>query len=243
MNTTSAPTNERRVGVERRRNTAAAVNSGIDHVLETRTVVDGPRRISWGAVLAGVVLALVTQLTLSLLGLAIGFSASDGRLGVATAIWMVLTTVIALFIGGATASRLSGVERRDGAVHGLITWGIMALVAFYLMSTAVGRVVSFSTGDLTSGLSRIGGGVGATVPPVTERMKDVTELGDDAVGARDPTTRPESVNRDAPTTSVYAGTAAFWGFIGLCVGALSAALGGYVGAAKSRTRRRAAVIA
>ncbi len=234
-------TSDRRTGAERRRNNAVAVNP-MRQMLETPSVA---RRISWGAILGGVVLALVAQLTLSLLGLATGLSTNDGRPGLVTAVWMVASTVIALFVGGAVSSRLAGVERRDGVVHGLLTWGLMALVAFFLMTTAVGRIVSFSTDDLTQGLSRIGSGVATSVAPVTERLKDVTELNDASGGVSDIAPRPEPANPDNPVpssvTQIPAGMAAFWAFVSLCVGALAAAAGGYVGAPLWRARRRVLV--
>jgi VIT1/CCC1 family predicted Fe2+/Mn2+ transporter len=240
MDTTHQRTMERRAGTERRRNTSIAVNPMME--VRAPTIVDGARRISWGAIVGGVILALVTQLALSLLGLATGVSTASGRPGLVTAIWMVASAVIALLVGGATASRLAGVEPRDGVVHGLLTWGLMALVAFFLVTTAVGRLVSFSADDLTRGLSRIGSGVATGVDPVTERMKDVTELNDATGGLSDIAPRPEPENPDNPTGASMArvpvGTAAFWAFIGLCVGALSAALGGYVGAPRWRTQRR-----
>ena len=242
MTSIDQPSSERRTGAERRRNTAVAVNP---MMFASPPVVAAPRRISWGAIAGGVVLALVTQLTLSLLGLATGLTTAYGRPGIVTAIWMVASAVIALFIGGAAASRLAGVERRDGVVHGLLTWGLMALVAFFLMTTAVGRIVSFSTSDLTRGLSRIGSGVATNVDPITERMKDVTALNDATGGVSDTAPRPEPVNPDEPTSGgmarIPAGMAAFWAFVALCVAAFAAALGGYVGAPLWRTRRRVLV--
>ena len=244
MDAMHQPTSERRTGSERRRNTAVAVNPMMP-TMTTPGVMAVPRRISWGAIAGGVVFALVTELTLSLLGLATGLSTNDGRPGVVTAVWMVASAVIALFIGGAAASRLAGVERRDGVVHGLLTWGLMALVAFFLMSTAIGRIVAFSTDDITQGLSRLGSGVATGVAPTTERLKDVNQLDEANGDIANGQSRPEPVNPDNPTTGtiarVPAGAAAFWAFIGLCVGALSAALGGYVGAPLWRSRRRVLV--
>jgi hypothetical protein len=66
-------------------------------------------------------------------GLALGFSSFDAwdaagsakTIGVGSAVWMVLTWVAALFLGGMFASWFDG--RNDdtvGAVHGLAVWGV-----------------------------------------------------------------------------------------------------------------------
>src|SRR4051794_34270719 len=74
-------------------------------------------RVSWGAVLAGVVTALVVQLLLDMLGIGIGLgtlSAAGGdnpsptTLSVGAGLWWTLTGIVASFLGGATAGRLSG---------------------------------------------------------------------------------------------------------------------------------------
>ncbi|MBC7530676.1 MAG: hypothetical protein H7318_03795 [Oligoflexus sp.] len=80
---------------------------------ETRfTELDRPlfiiKRISWPAILGGVVVALAVQLLLSLLGLAIGASTIDplkeqnpmAGLATGTGIWFALTMIISLYAGG-----------------------------------------------------------------------------------------------------------------------------------------------
>ena len=96
------------------------------------------RRISWGAIIAGVVVVLVVQMALMLLGLAIGTATIDPAaadtpgayaLGVGGA-WWLATTAIAVFVGGWVAGRLAGMpSRTDGTLHGVITWAAATLVA------------------------------------------------------------------------------------------------------------------
>src|SRR5919199_4079268 len=66
-------------------------------------------RISWGAVFAGAIIALATQIVLALIGMAIGLatlnpttgaSPSGTALGAGAAIWLVISSLISLFIGG-----------------------------------------------------------------------------------------------------------------------------------------------
>lgn len=71
-------------------------------------VPGGARRASWAAILAGVTVALATQLLLGVLGLAIGASTIDPLrgdtptrgLGIATGLWFLLTGLASLFAGG-----------------------------------------------------------------------------------------------------------------------------------------------
>src|SRR6059058_5635247 len=69
-------------------------------------------RISWGAIFAGAVVALAVQLVLTLIGGAIGLatlspatgqSPSGTALGLGAAIWLVISSLISLFVAGYVA--------------------------------------------------------------------------------------------------------------------------------------------
>jgi Skp family chaperone for outer membrane proteins len=131
-------------------------------------------RISWGAVLAGVVLALVSQLMLNLLGVGIGVATFDSRavdaaaagtFSIAAGVWYVIAGVIAAFAGGYFAGRLSGSPLRPvAAFHGITTWAVTTLVVLYLLTTAVGSLV----GGVFSTVSGAIGGLGRTAATVVE---------------------------------------------------------------------------
>ena len=81
------------------------------------------KRISWGGVFAGALLALVTPLGLSLLGAGIGLSTIDSMqeqnpmsgIGTGAVIRYGISTLVALYVGGVVAGRLAGAPRRaDG---------------------------------------------------------------------------------------------------------------------------------
>lgn len=151
------------------------------------------KRISWAAVFAGVILAMVVQLLLSLLGTGIGLSTVDplqgetpgGKaFGIGAGIWWAISSLIALYIGGWVAAHLAGIPRKiDGVLHGLLTWGLSTLLIFYLLSTAVGSMIG--------GAFRLAGGVASTaaqgvaaVAPqaagvVSEKLKDADISWDD----------------------------------------------------------------
>jgi hypothetical protein len=128
------------------------------------------RRISWGAVLAGVIIILTIQLLLSLLGVGVGASTIDPvegatpegqTLGIGAGIWWVISSLIAVFAGSFVAGRLANVPvRMDGMLNGLVTWGLATLVLIYFLTTAVSGLVGGAFGVLGSALQATGQAAG-----------------------------------------------------------------------------------
>ena len=110
-------------------------------------------KISWGAVLAGVVVALVTQLVLNMLGIGIGAATLDPGAGagenpsaqsfsIGAGIWFALSGIIASLAGGYAAGRLAGKPKESTAGwHGLTAWALTTLVIFYLLTSTVGGIL------------------------------------------------------------------------------------------------------
>lgn len=108
------------------------------------------RRISWGAIFAGAIIALVTQLALSLLGASIGLGTAESATGgetfagfnTAAGIWMAISSIVALLGGGYVASRLAGMpDRTDGILHGIVTWGLVTIVAAFFTTVTLGGML------------------------------------------------------------------------------------------------------
>lgn len=151
----------------------AATGAHIDPLVE-RTGF----RLSWGGIFAGFVIATALQMVLTTLGAAIGLAAFDpgqgdsaSSLGIGAAIWFAVTAMISMFVGGMTAGRLAGVlTRGDGMLHGVVMWGLSLLLAIYLGSTGVGRLLggvtsflgqtaSSAVGGAASGAGQVGAAV------------------------------------------------------------------------------------
>ena len=136
------------------------------------------RRVSWGALLGGVVLVVALQLLLSLLGAGIGLGTVDATagttpnassLGTGAGIWWIVTSIIALGFGGYVAARLSGSALRlDGVLHGLITWGVATLLTVWLLTSAVGGIISGGASALGGLASAAGSGIKAAAQPVAD---------------------------------------------------------------------------
>jgi hypothetical protein len=109
------------------------------------------RRVSWGAILAGTPVALVSMLVLNLLGIGMGLGAIDpmeeakplAGLGTGAIIWWVVSNLIAIFAGGYVGGRLSGIPLRStSTLHGILSWCLYTLASFWLLTTAFGSLIS-----------------------------------------------------------------------------------------------------
>lgn len=80
---------------------------------------DRLRHVSWGAIFAGLSIAIALQILLGFLGIGLGFSMLDPTdpmggfrsWGIGTGIYFVLTQVLSLFAGGYIAVRLAPARR------------------------------------------------------------------------------------------------------------------------------------
>ncbi len=135
--------------------------------------------IAWGAVFAGVVLAIGIQVLLNMLGAGIGASTIDPLrgntpdaqvLGIWAAVWWILSSLIALFVGGWTAARLAGISRQvDGMLHGFLAWALSTLVVFYFLGTVVGGLIGGT-------FNLISGGVAAVAPQVADAVASEADI-------------------------------------------------------------------
>jgi hypothetical protein len=108
-------------------------------------------RLSWGAILAGVVISLITQLLLNLLGVALGAAslaplsgATPSALSISTGagIWLALSSILSALLGGYAAGKFSGTQNESTAGwHGLTTWALTTLLLSYLVSSAAGGLL------------------------------------------------------------------------------------------------------
>jgi hypothetical protein len=177
-------------------------------------------RVSWGAVLAGVVLALTTHLILNIIGIGVGASSFDPAsranpsartFSLGAGLWWVLSGIFAALVGGYTAGRLAAQPKEtSGGWHGLTAWALSTLVMFALLTTAIGAIVGgafWTLANLTGGTAQV---VGATAQsafqaagPAVSRVPDpfasVERAVREASGGNDPATL-----RDAAVSAVRA---------------------------------------
>ena len=136
------------------------------------------RRVSWGAVIAGAIVAIAVGALLSVLGVAIGATTIDtlerttpdaGTLGLAGGIWATFAALLAMGIGGYVAARLSGTtSNQDGILHGLTVWGVALLLGTAVAASSLASVASVAVrsagaavGGVATGIGAAGGGAAA----------------------------------------------------------------------------------
>ena len=141
------------------------------------------RRVSWGAILAGVAIALSLQLLFNILGLGIGASTVNVRqdgapgsgLALGAGIWFAVSALISLFVGGWAAGRMAGVPNsKDGMLHGFTTWSITTILTLFLLSSAVGGLIGGSASLLSHATALTGKSADAVSPAVTNMVSQAT---------------------------------------------------------------------
>jgi ElaB/YqjD/DUF883 family membrane-anchored ribosome-binding protein len=138
------------------------------------------KRISWSAVFAGVLVAIVSQLLLTLLGVGIGLSTIDpvteqnpaAGLGTGSAIWYIISSLLSLFMGGWIAGRLASAPRLfDGIIHGVLTWCLATLLTIYFLTTTIGSIIGGAGRLVGSLVSTAGSAVAAAAPGISNAVQ------------------------------------------------------------------------
>lgn len=163
-------------------------NEPQSHVIDQPRAIVAPDyrdRVRWGPILAGLVIAISTQLVLSSIGAAIGLtgmagsdtSQSSANAGAAVGIWSIISLLIALFIGGWAATRSAGPMKRNTALlNGAILWATTLAVSAWLLSAGVSGafgVIASNAGEIINQAQQ--GGIGVPVEPsvTTEQAQDI----------------------------------------------------------------------
>ncbi|MGB3138270.1 MAG: hypothetical protein WBG38_08450 [Nodosilinea sp.] len=172
--------------------------------------------VRWGPIFAGLVVSIATQLVLTGLGAAVGFttlanvnnpSNDAGGVGTAVGIWSIVSLLIALFIGGWVTSRACGpMNRKTAMLNGAILWATTLAVSAWLLSTGVAGAFGL-----------VAQGADAVISQVpTDALPNVTQ---------DPNLTPQQA-QDAAGSAAKVG----WSFaLGSLLGLVAALAGSAVG--------------
>lgn len=191
-------------------------------------------RVRWGAVIAGVLIAIVTQWLLSLFGLAVGLTAfTPGQpltsLGIGSGVWLVISTLISVFLGAwATSWFATALYRADGILHGILTWCLFMVITLFLIGSGVGNLVGGAFNLISSAVTGASQGVAteATKPGGTTGLQQ-------RIGQMVPQQGMQPGERltaaEVEQAADVAASVAWWGFIALLLSLIAGALGGLVG--------------
>jgi hypothetical protein len=139
------------------------------------------KRVSWPAIFAGTLIMLVTLMMLSLLGIGIGLTSISPMeeaeplqgLGTGAIIWWVISNLAAIFAGAYVAASLTTLSHKlTGALHGILTWSLYALISLWLMTTTAGGIIGGAGSIISKNLSVFGSGISELVSVVDEQKLD-----------------------------------------------------------------------
>lgn len=150
-------------------------------------IVDYHDRVRWGPIIAGLFVAISTQLVLSGIAAAIGLSSisasgaprSDaGGVGTAVGISAIVSLLISLFIGGWFTARTCGpINRNTALLNGAILWATTLAISGWLLSSGVSGafgVVASNAGAILNQAQQSGVNPGNVDPNVTaQQARDI----------------------------------------------------------------------
>ncbi len=151
------------------------------HHMRDKSQTNVFRRLSWSAILAGVIVAVIVQLLLSLLGLGVGLSTFSpttddspfSGYGTGASIWWLLSVLIALFSGGLVTGWLSySSEKVDNMLHGVVAWALFTLLSLYIVTSSVGRILGGIGTIVGKSASAVGSVVSSAAPDVSSLVGD-----------------------------------------------------------------------
>lgn len=144
-------------------------------------------RISWGAVFAGAAIALAVGLMLNVLGAAVGSFMVDATsretpdassFGIGAGLWLLVSNLIGLAVGGYAAARLSGTaDGTDGTLHGVSVWAATIIVSAVLLGNLVAGVASTATTGASNMIGSLAQGTGSIASALGGQVADRTSTG------------------------------------------------------------------
>ncbi len=198
------------------------------------TTQDGLPRLSWGSVIAGVILSSIVYLMMSVLGTAIGASLLSPLsrpdplhgFGFGSGVWVIVTTVLAVFIGSYFAGRCAPVL---GWLHGLLSWAVMTLLIVFGMTSLIGGAVS-TAGSVAAASARVGATAANqsnTDPSLVNSAKQRVQAA--VASAASSPDAQQDARQAADTAARGVARASWFSFAALIVGAIIAIVSGGAG--------------
>ena len=178
------------------------------------------RRLSWSGILAGLVMGVVTTLTIIALGTVItaltGLSLTG--VGIAAAIWTALAALIGAYAAGLTAVRasapathnsdgLAAMTHDDATLTGLVTGGLIVLASSLFAFNAARGLLNTAT-SVVGGVAGAAATAGAAAATVTATKADAAAMAGAATPAADAAaTATAAATREAGAKAEAAGAA------------------------------------
>jgi hypothetical protein len=139
------------------------------------------RGISWGAVWAGVMIALGMEALLTMFGLFVGFRMYDWQAanpwrGITawSTIWYFVTVGWSMFFGAWCAARLSGLPvRESGILHGITVWGLATFATMATVTVGSWAILREGINVLSTAATTVASTVPGAIPHAVESAQPV----------------------------------------------------------------------
>jgi hypothetical protein len=220
-----------------------------DDILYAESDLPYTSRIRWGPIIAGVIIALVTQGLLTLFGLAVGLTALNpmqqadySGFGIGSGIWLIVSSLISVFVGAWSASWLANIlHRPDGVVHGILTWGLYMVLTLFLIGTGIGNIMGGAFSLLNSAVTGASQGVASNVDSPRE-VSTIQQRVQQMAGnqEQEQATSPGerlAAERQAEQVSDVASRIAWTAFLATLLSLIAGAVGGLTGIGNRYARR------
>jgi hypothetical protein len=197
-------------------------------------------RVSWGALFAGFFFGFGIWMLLLALGAGIGLAAFDPRdvqqwqgLGIGVGIWGVISGIVAMFLAGWLAARLSiSGSKVGGMLHGAALWGFMLVAGLWIATMTVARTAS-TAASAAGGAAEAAGQAAAQDPQLRQEAQQ--QAGEAQQAIQGLAQRAQQSQDEVAGAAKKAGTAGAWAFFLYGLLTLAAAmLGGRAGVPEDR---------
>ena len=134
---------------------------------------ESQRRVSWGAIFAGSVVALALMILFTMFGIGIGASLFDPEFeqnpasgfGIGSVLYLFVTQLISLGVGGYVAARLAGIPRPITSVlHGAAVWAVATIFMAWAAIMGGGALFGAASSVVTNTASAVAQAGQAIVP-------------------------------------------------------------------------------
>lgn len=181
-------------------------------------------QVRWGPIIAGLVIALSTQLVLSALGVAVGAGAigdsgaprtDTPSVGTNIGIWSIVSLLLSLFAGGWTAARTAGrMNRNTALLNGAILWASTLALSAWLLTSGVSGAFGVAASNAETIASQARQALPATTNPTTGQTTPKV-----------PTVTAQQTRDIAGNTSKVSWSFVFGSLLGLLASLLGSAVG------------------
>lgn len=206
-----------------------------DETVRAEDVISVGSRVSWGAILAGGMVALALHVLLSLLGAAVGLTISDrvaaSDLATGALVWSIVSICVSLFVGGLVVSQCTvGENKMEAVLYGIVMWAFLftVMTAFAVAGAQAGMTSMLGLAQVAQNAprgdwERAAREAGIPANQIEEWRKQAASTVAQAAKDLQTPQRQQEISEAATRVTWYA-------FLGTWLSMMAAALGGWLGA-------------